>query len=149
MVRGSLEMTHTILNTVLVLVDKPVAEIVAHAQELGELAKSRGVVLYAFQNRRWDSDFLSLKGLLSLPETNPNHLGTILEFESHIDRYRPGLKGTWKDKPLPGAGALFDLGSHLIDQALALFGRPQGVTATVQNLRGIGNTEVDDSVRML
>ncbi|TEB35586.1 oxidoreductase [Coprinellus micaceus] len=128
-----------------VLVDKPVAETLGRAQELGELAKSRGLVLYAFQNRRWDSDFLSLKGLISLPETNPNHLGTILEFESHIDRYRPGLKGTWKDKPLPGAGALFDLGSHLIDQALTLFGRPQGVTATVQNLRGIGNTEVDDS----
>lgn len=141
-------MTRSILNAVVVLIDKPVAETVGRAQELGELARSRGLVLYAFQNRRWDSDFLSLKGLISLPETNPSHLGTILEFESHIDRYRPGLKGTWKDKPLPGAGALFDLGSHLIDQALTLFGRPQGVTATIQNLRGIGNTEVDDSVRL-
>lgn len=128
-----------------VLVDKPVAESVSRAKELGELAQSKGRVLYAFQNRRWDSDFLALKGLLSLPAAHPDHIGTVLEFESHIDRYRPGLKGTWKDKPLPGAGALFDLGAHLIDQALTLFGRPQFVTANVQNLRGIGNSEVDDS----
>ncbi|KAJ2930213.1 hypothetical protein H1R20_g6875, partial [Candolleomyces eurysporus] len=72
-------------------------------------------------------------------------MGAILEFESHFDRYRPSLKGTWKDKPLPAAGALYDLGSHLIDQALTLFGRPNAVTAFVQNIRGVGHPDVDDS----
>ena len=65
-----------------VLVDKPVAESVSQAQELGQLAGTKGLVLYAFQNRRWDSDFLTLRGLLSLPESHPSHLGTITEFES-------------------------------------------------------------------
>lgn len=69
--------------------------------------------------------------------------------EFSFDRYRKGLKGTWKDKPLPGAGCLYDLGAHLIDQALTLFGRPQAITAFIQNLRGIGNPEVDDSVSIL
>jgi predicted dehydrogenase len=56
------------------------------------------------------------------------------------------VKGTWKDEALPAAGLTFDLGAHLLDQALALFGRPQRLTAFIQNLRGIGNPEVDDSV---
>ncbi|KAF6762371.1 oxidoreductase [Ephemerocybe angulata] len=128
-----------------VLVDKPVAESAARAQELGDLAKSKSLVLYAFQNRRWDSDYLSLKGLVSLPESHPENLGHIFEFESHFDRYRPGLKGTWKDKTLPAAGALYDLGTHLIDQAYALFGRPDAVTASILNLRGVGEEEVDDA----
>lgn len=63
-----------------------------------------------------------------------------------FDRYRKGLKGTWKDQALPAAGLTFDLGSHLIDQALCLFGRPSRITAFIQNLRGMGNPEVDDSV---
>jgi len=62
-----------------------------------------------------------------------------------FDRYRKGLKGTWKDQVLPAAGLTFDLGSHLIDQALCLFGRPSRITAFIQNLRGVGNPEVDDS----
>lgn len=69
-------------STHLVLVDKPIAESVSQARELGQLAGSKGLVLYAFQNRRWDSDFLSLRGLLCLPESHPSHLGAILEFES-------------------------------------------------------------------
>jgi len=62
------------------------------------------------------------------------------------DRYRKGLKGTWKDQPLPAAGSTWDLGSHLIDQALNLFGRPNRLTAFIQNLRQIGNASVDDTV---
>lgn len=127
-----------------VLVDKPVAESALRARALGTLAKSKGLVLYAFQNRRWDSDFLSIKALLSLPDSHPEYLGDVLELESHFDRYRPGLKGTWKDQALPAAGVLYDLGTHLIDQAYALFGRPQTVTATLENLRGIGDPSVDD-----
>ncbi|KAF8165194.1 hypothetical protein B0H34DRAFT_648131 [Crassisporium funariophilum] len=128
-----------------VLVDKPVTATTEQAKELGALAKSKGLVIYAFQNRRWDSDFLALKRLLALPDTDPHALGSITEFESHFDRYRKGLKGTWKDQPSPAAGLTYDLGSHLIDQALCLFGRPQRITAFIQNLRGVGNPEVDDS----
>ncbi|KAJ3517564.1 hypothetical protein NLJ89_g421 [Agrocybe chaxingu] len=127
-----------------VLVDKPVTATSQQAKTLGDLAKTKGLVLYAFQNRRWDSDFLALKGLLSEPERSPNSLGTITEFESHYDRFRKGLKGTWKDEPLPAAGITYDLGSHLIDQALYLFGRPTRLTAFIQNLRGVGNPKVDD-----
>ena len=63
-----------------------------------------------------------------------------------FDRYRTGLKGTWKDEPSPGAGQIYDLGTHLIDQALVLFGRPESLTAFKQNIRGIGHPDVDDSV---
>lgn len=66
-----------------------------------------------------------------------------------FDRYRPGLKGTWKDQPLPGAGMTYDLGAHLIDQTLQLFGRPEKLTAFLQNVRGIGHPEVDDTVRLI
>ncbi|KAH0587310.1 hypothetical protein J132_09482 [Termitomyces sp. J132] len=127
-----------------VLVDKPVTATVEQAKELGTLARLKGLVLYGFQNRRWDSDFLALKRLLALPETSPQSLGALVEFESHFDRYRKVLKGTWKDDPLPAAGQTYDLGSHLIDQALTLFGRPERLTAFIQNIRGIGSPEVDD-----
>lgn len=63
------------------------------------------------------------------------------------DRYRRVLKGTWKDHPLPANGQLYDLGTHIIDQALTLFGRPLRLTAFVQNARGIGHPDVDDTVR--
>jgi predicted dehydrogenase len=69
--------------------------------------------------------------------------------EFRFDRYRPALKETWKDEPLPAAGQTYDLGTHVIDQALATFGRPQKITAFIENLRGIGSPEVDDSVRTL
>ncbi|KAF8631258.1 hypothetical protein AX15_002585 [Amanita polypyramis BW_CC] len=128
-----------------VLVDKPVTTTVAQAQGLGDLAREKGLVLYAHHNRRWDSDFLALKRLLALPPSSPHSLGTLTEFISHFDRYRPTLKGTWKDDILPGTGHTFDLGPHLVDQALFLFGRPQRLTAFIQNMRGIGNPEVDDS----
>lgn len=65
---------------------------------------------------------------------------------SSFDRYRGALKGTWKDKPLPGAGQTYDLGTHLIDQALALFGKPEKLTGFIQNIRGVGSPEVDDAV---
>jgi hypothetical protein len=65
-----------------VLVDKPVTATAKEAKELGEIARANNLVLYAFQNRRWDSDFLALKRLLSLPESSPQSLGTLIEFES-------------------------------------------------------------------
>ncbi|KAL9712824.1 hypothetical protein Ac2012v2_004062 [Leucoagaricus gongylophorus] len=127
-----------------VLVDKPVTETAEQARELYRIAQSKGLVLYAYQNRRWDSDFLALKKLLSLPETDARSLGKILEFESHFDRYRVDLKGSWKDEARPAAGMTYDLGAHLIDQSLALFGSPDKITAFIENIRGLGNPEVDD-----
>ncbi|KAF9483954.1 NAD(P)-binding protein [Pholiota conissans] len=132
-----------------VLVDKPVTATSEQAKELGLISKEKGLVLYAFQNRRWDSDYLALKKLLAEPETSKQSLGAITDFESHFDRYRKGLKGTWKDEPKPAAGLTYDLGSHLIDQVLCLFGRPARITAFQQNLRGIGDPEVDDSFTII
>ncbi|THV08696.1 NAD-P-binding protein [Dendrothele bispora CBS 962.96] len=128
-----------------VLVDKPVTSTTAEAKELGEIATQKGLVLYAFQNRRFDSDYLALRRLLDLPETDPQSLGSVVEFESHFDRYRNSLKGTWKDEPRPAAGQVYDLGAHLIDQTLTLFGRPSKLTAFVQNVRGLGDPKVDDT----
>lgn len=65
------------------------------------------------------------------------------------DRYRTFLKGTWKDHPAPANGLTYDLGSHLIDQSLVLFGRPTKLTAMIENVRGIGSKDVDDNVRVL
>ncbi|KAJ7667862.1 hypothetical protein DFH06DRAFT_1381800 [Mycena polygramma] len=132
-----------------VLVDKPVTSTSAEARELGELARSKGLILYAFQNRRFDSDFLSLKKLLSLPASSPQSIGDVVEFETHFDRFRRGVKHTWKDEPAPGAGHTYDLGTHLMDQILALFGRPDKLTAFIQNSRGVGHPEVDDSFTII
>lgn len=123
-----------------VLVDKPVTETVKEANELAAIAKAKGLVLYGYQNRRWDSDHLALKRLLALPSSSPLSLGNLLEFESHYDRYRPGIRASWKDS----AGSVYDLGSHLLDQALKLFGRPARITAFIQNIRGVTKQEVDD-----
>ncbi|KAI0637946.1 oxidoreductase [Trametes polyzona] len=127
-----------------VLVDKPVTAHYSQAKELAELAKSKNVVLYPFQNRRWDSDFLTLRKLLDLPADHPKSLGTLYEFESRFDRYRAELKGSWKDLPLEANGLTYDLAAHTIDQALVLFGRPAKITAFIENIRGLGSKDVDD-----
>ncbi|KAG7097114.1 hypothetical protein E1B28_004492 [Marasmius oreades] len=128
-----------------VLVDKPITSSVDEAKELGALAQSKNLVLYGFQNRRWDSDFLALRRLIDLEKSDPQSIGTVYEFESHFDRYRMSLKGTWKDEPLPASGQLFDLGAHLIDQTLTLFGRPSKITAFTQNIRRLGSPDVEDT----
>ncbi|TFK55834.1 NAD(P)-binding protein [Heliocybe sulcata] len=130
-----------------VLVDKPVTATAQQARELAALAKSKDVVLAAYQNRRFEGDWFALKRLLSLPSSHPQSIGNVWEYESRScrhDRYRTFLKGTWKDHAAPGAGLVYDLGSHLIDQALVLFGRPNRLTAFIQNVRGIGDPNVDD-----
>ncbi|THH01844.1 hypothetical protein EW026_g894 [Hermanssonia centrifuga] len=128
-----------------VLVDKPLTATYAQALEIGALAKSKNLVLYPYQNRRWDSDFLALRALLRLPASDPNSIGALFEFESRFDRFRTVLKGTWKDLPLPANGQTYDLGAHLIDQSLVLFGRPSRITAHIENVRGLGSKEVDDT----
>jgi predicted dehydrogenase len=127
-----------------VIVDKPITTSYADAVELSKLAKSRNLILTAYQNRRWDSDFLTVRKLIS-----EKVLGDLHDFVSHYDRYRPNLKVNWREEPGPGAGIIWDLGSHLIDQVVVLFGRPAKVTGFVQNLRGKGHASVGDEYTVL
>lgn len=120
-----------------VLLEKPFVNSVAEGRELVQLAEQQQRILSVYHNRRWDGDFLTLQALI-----NSGKLGEIRQFESHFDRFRPEVRQRWRETPGPGTGFLFDLGSHLIDQALVLFGRPQTMTAQVLNLRP--NAEVCD-----
>ncbi|PRH76765.1 oxidoreductase [Streptomyces solincola] len=102
-----------------VVVDKPVAGAAAEARALAALAEERGLLLSVFQNRRWDDDFLTLRALVEGGE-----LGDVLRFESRFERWRPEPKGGWRESGAPEeiGGLLYDLGSHVVDQALVLFG---------------------------
>ncbi|MEU6864092.1 Gfo/Idh/MocA family oxidoreductase [Streptomyces sp. NPDC046876] len=102
-----------------VVVDKPLAATAAEARELADLAERTGTFLSVFQNRRWDNDFLTLRRLLADGE-----LGEVQRFESRFERWRPQLKGGWRESGAPEeiGGLLYDLGSHVVDQALVLFG---------------------------
>jgi len=105
-----------------VVVEKPFTVTVQEAAELVDLAEQRRRVLSVFHNRRWDNDFLTLRQTL-----DSGLLGEVMTFESHFDRYRPMVRQRWREQDLPGSGMLYDLGSHLIDQALTLFGSPDTV----------------------
>ncbi|UYC12986.1 oxidoreductase [Xanthomonas sp. CFBP 8445] len=105
-----------------VLVDKPFTLDVAEAQQVLEQAQRAGRIVSVFQNRRWDGDFLGVRALLEA-----GTLGEIAEFHSHFDRHRPQVGDRWREHALPGSGLWFDLGPHLLDQALQLFGPPQAV----------------------
>lgn len=121
-----------------VIVEKPFTVSVKEGKFLTELANRKGLMLVPFQNRRWDGDYLTIKKMLKEGE-----LGEIVYFESHFDRYRPQYdRVEWKNEQLPGNGVLYDLGSHLIDQALDLFGMPDKVFADIgiHRLKG----KVDD-----
>ena len=102
-----------------VVVDKPCTVTLAQTHDLLQCAQHQGRVLTVFQNRRWDADFLSLQAVLAT-----GVLGRIVLFESHFDRYRPVVPARWREQDLPGSGLWFDLGSHLVDQCLQLFGMP-------------------------
>lgn len=105
-----------------VVVEKPFTVTVQEAAELVDLAQQKKLVLSVFHNRRWDNDFLTLRRIVE-----SGLLGEVLTFESHFDRYRPAVRQRWREQDLPGSGMLYDLGSHLIDQALVLFGHPDSV----------------------
>lgn len=109
-----------------VVVDKPFAPTLSECQELSRLAADRGRLLTVYHNRRWDGDFRTLMHLVE-----KGSLGDVAEYESRFDRFRLEPKaGVWREREdQPGAGVLFDLGPHLIDQALILFGEPQAITA--------------------
>jgi scyllo-inositol 2-dehydrogenase (NADP+) len=125
-----------------VVVDKPVALKSADIRDLAVLATKRGLVLAPFHNRRWDGDFLTVRALL-----DSGRLGRLTVFESHFDRFRPLVRQRWREDAQRGGGLLFDLGPHLVDQALALFGKPQTISATVTARRD--GAQADDFVHML
>ncbi|MFJ6656092.1 Gfo/Idh/MocA family oxidoreductase [Streptomyces sp. NPDC091377] len=124
-----------------VVVDKPIAGTAAEARELAALADQRGLLLSVFQNRRWDNDFLTLRKLLSDGE-----LGDVWRFESRFERWRPQLKGGWRESgdPTEIGGLLYDLGSHVVDQALVLFGPAASVYAE-SDIRRPGARTDDDT----
>jgi len=119
-----------------VVVDKPFTITVAEARHLASVATKKDVLLSVFQNRRWDSDFLSIRDAIARDLT-----GRIVLFESRIDRYRPDVRDRWREVPGPGAGLLYDLGPHLIDQTLVLFGIPDTVQATLAKQRRGAKTD--------
>lgn len=114
-----------------VVVEKPFTLNIQDGEELIELADKKGKILTVFQNRRWDSDFLSLEKVLS-----EGWLGVIKEFEAHFDRFKDSVpEETWKENPEDGANVLYNLGSHLVDQALVLFSLPDAVFADLAKVR--------------
>ncbi|MDT0435896.1 MULTISPECIES: Gfo/Idh/MocA family oxidoreductase [Streptomyces] len=123
-----------------VVVDKPVAGTAAEARELAALAERRGLLLSVFQNRRWDNDFLTLRGLVEDGE-----LGDVWRFESRFERWRPRPKGGWRESGDPAeiGGLLYDLGSHVVDQALVLFGPATRVYAEADVRREGAETDDD------
>lgn len=112
-----------------VVVEKPFCPSSKECDELIALAKEKARILTVFQNRRWDADFVTLKRILT-----ENKLGRVVEFESHYDRYDP----TVPPRDLvdtPGSGVIYDLGTHLFDQILSIYGPPTGVTGFLSHQR--------------
>ncbi len=124
-----------------VVVDKPMTLTSAEAAEAIALARMKNVLLAPFHNRRWDSDFLTVQNLL-----HEGSLGRLVAFQSRLDRWRPAplTERLWKESAEAGGGTLLDLGPHLVDQALALFGKPEAVSAEV--VREKDGPGVNDSI---
>jgi len=123
-----------------VVVDKPFAPTLAESEELVRLARERGRLITVYQDRRWDGDFFTVKKLVA-----SGKLGKIVEYECRFDRFRLEPKANaWRERAdQQGAGVLFDLGPHVIDQALVLFGEPRTITASAFCQRE--TSRVDDS----
>ena len=113
-----------------VLIEKPFANTSAEARELLQLAKDKNLVAIPYQNRRYDADFLTIRHVLA-----EGLLGEVVEYEAHFDRFRPEVLDTWKEHDPQGGGNLLNLGPHLVDQAVVLFGEPDGVFADLRTLR--------------
>jgi predicted dehydrogenase len=125
-----------------VVVDKPFTLDAGQARELAALAQARGLVLSVYQNRRFDGDYLSLRDVLAGGE-----LGRPVYFESHFDRFRPEVRDRWRERAVPGAGLWVDLGAHLLDQAVQLFGRPDTLQLDTAALRD--GAQVEDHFHAL
>lgn len=110
-----------------IVVEKPFTPTTEEADILISLAKANYKLLTIHQNRRWDSDFRTVEKVVK-----SGVLGDIVSCEAHFDRYNPAFKHNWKEKDTPGSGVLYDLGSHLIDQALCLFGLPEELFANLE-----------------
>ncbi|GGL00103.1 Gfo/Idh/MocA family protein [Nocardia jinanensis] len=123
-----------------VVVDKPFAVTAAEAEDLLRCAQATGRILTVFQNRRWDGDFRTVRKLMA-----DGALGSVHRFESRFERWRPVPKGGWREVggPADAAGILYDLGSHLVDQALTLFGPVETVYCELAHRRP-GVTTDDD-----
>ena len=128
-----------------VIVEKPFTPTSKEADELVALAKKHNKLLTVYQNRRWDSDFLTVQKLI-----NGGAMGRIVEYETHYDRWRPEAPtGTWKAKPMPGGGAIYDLGTHILDQTVVLFGLPKQVTGFIEQQRAGDTGGFEDSFTVI
>jgi predicted dehydrogenase len=113
-----------------VLLEKPMTATSLQAIALAKLAHEKSLVLSVFHNRRWDGDFLTLQQLIQ-----SSQLGKIKLFKSNFDRFRPAVRDRWREQAGEATGVLYDLGSHLIDQVLCMFGAPLAITANCACLR--------------
>lgn len=125
-----------------VVVDKPFTLDLAEARAVIDHASKAQRVVSVFQNRRWDADFLTLRSLV-----DSGVLGEVSEFHSHFDRYRPEVADRWRERDQPGSGLWFDLGPHLLDQAVQLLGPPQSVFADIGQQRE--GAQIDDYFHVL
>jgi len=119
-----------------VVVDKPFALTLDDARDLFKVAEAADRLLTVFHNRRWDGDFFALKDLL-----HDSVLGRVTHFESHFDRHRPQVRARWREQAGAGSGLWYDLGPHLVDQSLQLFGIPERVSANLAALRAGADTD--------
>ncbi len=110
-----------------VVVDKPITVTSGDAEKLIKISKETGKILTVYQNRRLDAGLLSIKKI-----KEENGFGKIRHYEAHFDRFRPAIKDSWREKETPGGGLLYDLGVHLLDQTIYLWGRPQTITAKIE-----------------
>ena len=120
-----------------VVLEKPFVTRVEDGEALIKLAREKGKILSVYHNRRWDGDFLTVKQML-----DDKAFGELKHYESHFDRFRPQVRQRWREQASDGGGVLFDLGPHLIDQALALFGVPNAISAQCEIMRE-GSNNVD------
>jgi len=128
-----------------VIVEKPFTVTSAEADELIALAKAKNKILTVFQSRRFDGDFKTVQQVL-----NENWLGQLVEFETHYDRFRNYIEqNTWKEETAPGTGILYNLGSHMLDQVLTLFGKPNEVDARIGIQRPNGKVDDYYDIRLL
>ena len=125
-----------------VVVDKPFTLDAAQARDLAELATRRSRLLSVYQNRRFDADYLTLRDVLA-----SGQIGRPVYFESHFDRFRPVVRERWREQAVPGAGLWVDLGAHLLDQAVQLFGRPDTLLLDTAALRD--GAQVEDHFHAL
>ena len=113
-----------------VVVDKPVTIYSHEAEALNQKAEQNGLICSVFHNRRFDGDFMTLQKLI-----REGDLGDLVYLESHFDRFRPDVSENWREKEVPGNGITYDLGAHLIDQVVLLFGLPNWIQADIRKQR--------------